>query len=239
MKVNLIMPMGGAGTRFAEKGYELPKPMMDLNGIPFFYWASQSLMGHMDIATTTFVILKEHADKYELDDKIKSYFSDANIVYLDEVLNGAVMTCLEGVKTIGNDYPVIFCDCDLMFVSDALYDYYKEDTVDAEGTIVTFKSSEDRFSYVRLGDDGYVVETAEKEVISDNAICGAYGFANKDIFMRTALKYMSKCPYDEYYMSGLFNILIAGGMKVRSFEVDEMVSFGTPEEYEVAKDILT
>ena len=50
---------------------------------------------------------------------------------------------------------------------------------------------------------------------------------------------MSKCPYDEYYMSGLFNILIADDMKVRVFDVDEIVSFGTPEEYEVALDVLT
>ncbi len=239
MKVNLIMPMAGAGSRFALKGYDVPKPMMDLNGIPFFYWASQSLMGHMEIETTTFVILREHADNFGLDLKIKGYFADANIVYLDEVLNGAVMTCMEGAKTIGNDYPVIFCDCDLMFVCDSLYDYYKADSLDAQGTLVTFKSSEDSYSYVRLGDDGFVAETAEKQVISEDAICGAYGFASKDVFMRAALKYMSKCPYDEYYMSGLFNILISQDMKVRSFTVDEMVSFGTPEEYEVALGILT
>ena len=37
MKTHLIMPMGGAGSRFANSGYMLPKPLIEIEGKPFFF----------------------------------------------------------------------------------------------------------------------------------------------------------------------------------------------------------
>ena len=42
-KIHLIMPMGGGGTRFGNKGFDVPKPIIGLQGKPFFYWASKSV----------------------------------------------------------------------------------------------------------------------------------------------------------------------------------------------------
>ena len=32
--MNILIPMAGAGSRFSEAGYDLPKPLIDVNGIP-------------------------------------------------------------------------------------------------------------------------------------------------------------------------------------------------------------
>ena len=64
MKLNLIMPMGGGGTRFLKQGYTLPKPLITIYGKPFFYWATQSISKFVDLKSLTFVVLKEHVDKY-------------------------------------------------------------------------------------------------------------------------------------------------------------------------------
>jgi hypothetical protein len=45
-----------------------------------------------------------------------------------------------------------------------------------------------RFSYVAYGADGYVNRTVEKEVISSDAICGAYYFSNKEILEKATKK---------------------------------------------------
>ncbi|MBR1913312.1 MAG: efflux RND transporter permease subunit, partial [Lachnospiraceae bacterium] len=245
-RVNLVFPMGGAGTRFLGEDFELPKPLIDLNGEPFFKRAADSLVGHMRYERLVFVVLKEHIEKYEIDKKIHEYYPDAKIVSLKKVLPGAVMTAMEGAKAIHNDLPVIFTDCDLMFTCEAMYDYYKADRYDCEGTLLTFRSELDRYSYVETGEwtdeDGNTVniakKTAEKEVISERAITGAYGFKNASIFLSAAEKYIKNCPYDEYYMSGIYNEMIEAGRRIRVFDTDTFRSFGTPEEYEEARKEL-
>ena len=59
-KLHLIMPMGGRGYRFFKDGYSMPKPLIELNGKPFFYWSAQSVMKFVDVADISFVGLQEN-----------------------------------------------------------------------------------------------------------------------------------------------------------------------------------
>ncbi len=231
MKINLVMPMGGAGTRVLNNGFDCPKPLLDLKGRPFFAWAADSVRTHMDLCGITYVVLQDHIDRFSIDKRILEYDPGAQIRVLPEVLNGAVLTCMEGAKAIQNEAPVIFCDCDLMFTSESLYEYYGADSIDADGTLVTFRSELPRYSFIRRDEEGFVAETVEKKVISNEAICGAYGFGNKEIFLRYAEQYLTECSYQEFFMSGVYNLMVSDGRKVRAFETDTFISFGTPEEY--------
>ena len=235
MKTNLIMPMGGAGTRFLKGGIKCPKPLIDLKGQPFFKRACDSLYGYLELKSLTFVVLREHVEEFDIDKKILEYYPEAKIVVLPHVLNGAVLTAMEGAKSLDNDEPVIFCDCDLSFKCEALYDFYNAPGFKADGSLLTFKSDLDRYSYVRIDENtGFAAETKEKVVISDNAITGAYGFKNAKLFLDAAERYMESCEYEEYFMSGIYNLLIEDGRKISVFTVDETLNFGTPEEYEEA-----
>ena len=97
-KIHLIMPMGGGGTRFSNNGFEVPKPLIELQGKPFFYWAVQSVVKYVDVQDIIFVVLQEHIDKHQIDSRIREYYPDAVVHIIPEVLNGAVLTCCEGVK---------------------------------------------------------------------------------------------------------------------------------------------
>ncbi len=245
MSINLVMPMGGAGTRFANLGYECPKPLIEIGGRHFFEYAADSIAKHCDIAGITFVVLKDHIDRFNIDREIKKYAPGAEIIVLDHVLKGAVLTCMKGAEILKNGLPVIFCDCDLMFTSEMLYAYLRGDRENTaypvgelKGWLMTFENSDGRFSYVKTDEKGYVTMTAEKDPISNRAVCGAYGFANKDLFLEYAGKYMDRCPYNEYFMSGVYNLMAEEGMNIGEFPVDDFLSFGTPEEYENAKKVL-
>jgi NDP-sugar pyrophosphorylase family protein len=245
MSINLIMPMGGAGTRFANLGYECPKPLIEMGGRHFFEYAADSIRDYCDILSITFVVLKDHIDRFSIDREILKYAPEAKIVVLDHVLNGAVLTCMRGAESIENDKPLIFCDCDLMFRSESLYAYLSGDGKqgfytpgELQGWLMTFESTDPRFSFVKTDEEGYVTETAEKKAISNRAVCGAYGFADKELFLSFAEKYMDRCPYKEYFMSGVYNLMIEEGNKIGEFPVEDFLSFGTPEEYEKAKDFL-
>ena len=96
--INLIIPMAGGGTRFKKEGIEMPKPLINLNGKPFFFWATQSIVKFLKVEKLIFIVLKEHVEKYEIDKKILEYYPEAQLKVIDKVLNGAVLTCLEGVE---------------------------------------------------------------------------------------------------------------------------------------------
>lgn len=228
MKFHLIQPMGGGGTRFCGSEV-MPKPLIDLQGKPFFYWSTISLSGSELLEDITYVILQEHADKFQLDTKIKKYFPDSNIKYLEKILNGAVLTSMEGVEDIQDNLPIIFNDCDHAFKCRDFFDYLEKNG-DADGGLLTFKSNEPKFSYIQY-DDGKIVGTIEKEVVSNDAICGAYYFKDKATFLKYANRYLKNCNYSEFFMSGVYNEMCKDGLNIVKFETDLHLSFGTPQEY--------
>ena len=235
MKVHLVMPMGGAGSRFQRNGYELPKPIIEIEGRPFFYWAVRSIEKYVDLEDLTFVVLQDHVTRFALDNLIYQYFPSAEIVIVPEVTPGPVFTCLEGLKNIQDDKPVVFNDCDHMFRSTELNNMLAEATMDIDGALVTFESRIPHFSYVRYNDNGTICGTVEKEVVSDRAICGAYIYKSAELFRNVAKEYLLNCPYKESFLSGMYNVMCNHDMKVKDYHLDFHVEFGTPEEYEVAK----
>lgn len=236
-KVHLIMPMGGAGSRFFKNGFVMPKPLIEINNKPFFYWATRSISKYVELEDLTFVVLQEHIDDFGIDKSIKKYFPNANIVIIPQLLNGAVLTCIEGVKTIVDDNPIIFNDCDHAFLCSSFNDFCNAGDFDnIDGALLTFISEDPKFSFLELDDNQNVIRTIEKVVISDKAICGAYYFKNKEIFLNNAMEYLKECNYSEYFMSGVYNTMIKNKLIIKNFTVDNHLPFGTPEEYEVAKD---
>jgi len=233
-KVHLIMPMGGKGTRFFKNGYITPKPLIEINGKPFFYWATKSITKFVDIKDLTFAILQEHIDEFNIDKEILKYFPNAKIVVLKEVLNGAVLTCLEAIKNIEDDLPILFNDCDHLFISSNLNNYCNEGNFNIDGGLLTFKSNNEAYSYIKLDENNNIVGTKEKEVISNYAIGGLYYFGNKKIFEENTNKYLKKCNYSEYFLSGVYNIMAEQKCQIKNFITDEYLSFGTPEEYKIA-----
>lgn len=236
-KLHLIMPMGGAGSRFFKNGFVMPKPLIEINGRPFFYWATMSIKRYVDIADLTFVVLQEHIDEFYIDCEIQKWFSEARIEVIPRVLPGAVMTCLEGLRNIHDDQPVLFNDCDHMFCCAAFNDVVNGGNWDFDGALLTFRSDQPQFSYVRYAEDGKtVIGTVEKEVVSGQAICGAYMVRNADIFRRMADQYLEECSYSEYFVSGIYNVMCREKMIIRNYEVDFHVPFGTPAEYKTAQN---
>ena len=233
-KLHLIMPMGGRGYRFFKDGYSMPKPLIELNGKPFFYWSAQSVMKFIDVADISFVVLKEHIESFGIDRKIKEYYPQARIVVIPEVLPGAVMTCLEGVKGLG-DGPLLFNDCDHMFICRGFNEFCSAgDFSSPDAALLTFTSDEPKYSFAKLSENGRVLYTVEKQAVSRHAICGAYYFSCAERFVAAAEKYLTSCSYEEFFMSGVYNVLIENGADVKVFETDVHISFGTPEEYAAA-----
>ena len=74
-RIHLIMPMGGAGSRFFKDGYSIPKPLIEIQGKPFLYWSTMSILKYLEVKDLTFIVLQEHIDKHRFD----GYNMDASI----------------------------------------------------------------------------------------------------------------------------------------------------------------
>jgi len=240
--LNIVIPLGGKGERFRNQHIVTPKPLVQLQGFPFFYWSAKSITTFYPAATLTFVVLEDHCKTHQIDTQILTYFPKATIVRLPHVLDGPVHTCLAGVQHIQNDCPVVFNDCDHILYSQKLtqllhntnYQLSSDNTV--AGLLLTFFADGPQHSYCKVNANGEVVETAEKQVISNHAICGAYLFKDSALFKKYAALYLKESRTTEYFMSGLYNTLIKHNENVRHLSIDFDISFGTPSDFENAKD---
>ncbi len=239
-KLYLIMPMAGGGTRFEREGFDLPKPLISLHEKPFFWWATESISKNVELAGITFVVLREHVQKHHIDEIIKQYYPNAKIVVLDNVLNGAVLTCMEGIKNSPQNVPLLFNDCDHLFRCRGFEDFCKFDVDsyhDVDGALLTFKSDNPAYSYVSYDENGKVNGTLEKKVVSNDAICGAYYFKNSDTFVEAYNIYMKECNYSEYFVSGLYNVMANTSKNICVFDTELHIPFGVPEEYTIAQNM--
>lgn len=236
MKTHLIMPMGGAGSRFYKNGYMRPKPLIEIHGKPFFYWSAMSILKYIPNTDLTFVVLKKHMDEFGIDGKIRGCFPDAQIKALPELLPGPVYTALEGVHDLMDDAPVIINDCDHMFCCQRFNELMNGASFPYDGMLLTFESDRPQYSYVRYDGSGRIIDTVEKQVVSSHAICGAYTFRSAALFREAASEYIQQGSDGEKFMSGVYSVLCGRGMKLTDYLLDFHVEFGTPEEYESAKD---
>ena len=104
-----------------------------------------------------------------------------------------------------------------------------------DGVLGAFTSEEPRFSFAALDDDGFVTKTAEKEVISSNALTGLYHFTHpKDFFEAADFAFANnETIKGEYYIAPLYNHLIRKGRRLIVDVADEVNILGTPDELEI------
>ena len=235
--LHIVMPMAGEGSRFKKEGWKTPKPLIELNGKPLFLHAISSVTAPGIELKYSFIVRQDHIDGYHIDKGIKDILPDANVFSVAKTTRGAVETCLIAEPSISDDDAVIVMDCDLEFRSkqflDIIYKILNLPLSEAEGgALVSFESTDSRYSYAALDEDGYVKQTAEKEPISNHALCGAYFFSTGERFKQIAHKLLEEPEFKkpEYYVSLLYNYLLNDGEKVQLASMEEYYSYGTPEE---------
>ncbi len=232
--LHIIMPMAGEGSRFRDAGWTTPKPLIELKGKPLFMRAIESVKVDGAPMKYSFIVRQEHIDKYAVDKGIREIIPDAMVYSVVKTTRGAVETCLVAEEGIGDDDAVVVMDCDLEFSSEA-YSRIIEESLRSDnasgGALVSFESDLPKYSYAELDEKGNVTRTAEKEVISSHALCGAYFFASGREFKEAAHRLLA-APMEkpEFYVSLLYNSLLAAGDEVKLAPMEIYRSYGTPEE---------
>ena len=185
----------------------------------------------------SFIVRQEHIDNQHIDRLIKDILPSARVFSVLKTTRGAVETCLVAEPAIDDEDAVVVMDCDLEFRSRRYNELVAAalavpaDEADG-GALVSFESDNPRYSYAQVDDEGRVLRTAEKEPISSHALCGAYFFGSGKDFKRIAHQLIDDGTHGkpEFYVSLLYNYLLAEGKVVRLATMEEYYSYGTPEE---------
>ena len=226
--LNVLIPMAGLGSRFKEAGYVFPKPLVEVNGKPMIQAVVESLGVN---AKYTYIVQKEHYEKYSLSYLLNLITPDCNIVQVDGITEGAAVTCLLAKNYINNNSPLIMANSDQIVEWNSRQFVYDLMTKNADGGIATFKSTHPKWSYARVDSSGLVVEVAEKKPISDIATVGIYYWKHGSDFVKYAEEMISKDirTNNEFYVCPVFNEAIADNKRIFTSDIKKMWGVGTPE----------
>jgi NDP-sugar pyrophosphorylase family protein len=229
--MNVVIPMAGRGSRFVRAGFDRPKPLIDVLGKPMYAWAVDSLPIHL-ASRLVFVCLSEHLDRWPLAEDIHARYGRVSIVPISEVTAGQLCTVLAARECLEPAKPLIVHNADTAFRS-RIVDSLKLLEHGAAGLIGVFHAEGTHWSFARADDAGHVLETAEKQRISDWATTGLYCFAETSAFLADAEAEIANGlggNISEFYVAPLFNRMIARGDDIRIDVAHNVWPLGTPEE---------
>jgi len=220
-KLNVLIPMAGAGSRFEKAGYTFPKPLIEVKKKPMIQVVIENL--NID-ANYIYVVQKSHREKYNLDTLLGLLTPGCKIVEVDGITEGAACTALLAKEHINNDNPLFFANSDQFVEWDSNEFMYKMQETDADGGIVTFNATHPKWSFAKVNEQGLVTEVAEKNPISDIATVGYYYWKQGSDFVKYAEQMIDKNirVNNEFYVCPVFNQAIESGLPIRTFNTEGM-----------------
>ncbi len=230
------MPLAGNGQRFFDAGYEVPKPLIDINGTPMFKRVIDNLGFDFD-DDITFIVQEQHVIHYQIDAKLRNYYPDAKLIITPGLTDGAATTVRLSTNVFMSD-PFMVANCDQLMVWDKskLTDLIKEDKWKG-GIIPCFKPKHNQpiHSYVKVNEDNEVIDLKEKKLISDIATVGVYYFDDESKWCMAYedMKKANDKTNNEYYLAPTYNYLKE---KSTILMIDEMIGMGTPTELDLLKN---
>lgn len=210
--LNIVIPMAGRGSRFANAGYTDPKPMIPVHGIPMIRLVIENLRParpHRFI----FICQREHYHAYGLDTRLAEWVPNSEVVLLDGITEGAACTVLAARALIEDSAPLMIANSD-QYVDIAIDAYLNDmDARGLDGIIMTMKASDPKWSFAATDANGFVTHVAEKKPISDDATVGIYNFARGSDFVggADAMIAADERVNGEFYVAPVYNRLVAGG----------------------------
>jgi len=231
--MKILIPMAGEGSRFSNKGYKFPKPLVDVEGKPMIQRVVENFKFDCEFI---FLVRKKHLQEYEGLWNTLRVISNykCTIVEVDSLTEGAACTALLAEKYIN-------CDEDILIAnSDQIIDYQIENFKTlknltlVDGIVFTFNATHPKWSFVKVL-DGFITDVAEKNPISNIATCGIYWYRHGSDFVSCAKKMISENTRvnGEFYIAPVYNELIKKGKTIIPFYVNKMHGIGTPEDLEV------
>ena len=239
----LLLPMAGRGSRFEQEGYSLPKPLLEVNNLPMIIQAVNCLP---QSDNNVFMCLEDHIQDFDIDTKLSKYYPNTRVVAINETTQGQASTCQIGIDEVGIDLqsPILISACDngVYYDSQKYLDMVNDTSIDI--IVWTFRNNQasktnpNAYAWLDVDENGFVKHVSCKNFIYEDpltthAIVGTMFFRKCEYFTKG---YGSNVNEDirtngEFYVDDVLNQNIKNGLKVKVFEVEHYICWGTPNDF--------
>lgn len=236
-KIDVVITMGGLGSRFRKAGYTVPKYMIEAKGKTLFEWSMISLDGYKrDVNQYIFIAMKEEGIDMEgfIKEKCqKLEIVNYHLILLDYLTDGQATTATLAEKYWNKEHALLIYNIDTYVEPGQM----NSEELKGDGFIPCFKAEGDHWSFVRLDEQERVVEIKEKQRISDHCTLGAYYFKTCGLYKKLYDEYYSEeknLVKGEKYVAPLYDYLLSKGGEIYISDIapERVHVLGTPEELE-------
>jgi|TARA_B110000014_G_C19965689_1_gene499851 dTDP-glucose pyrophosphorylase len=158
----------------------------------------------------------------------------SNIISIDYETRGTVETILEARKLIDNDEELLISDTDhyLLWNPDNFNKKIRTQNIDACVMVFPEPMSTTTASYLKLNEDNYVIEAAEKNPISTIASVGVHYFKKGSDFVKYSNQMIeSNISYkNEFYVTPVYNFMVKDNKKIITSPIKKMWPLGSDKE---------
>ena len=235
--MNIVITMGGLGSRFRKVGYNLPKYMIKVKGLTLFEWSIKSLEAFKNDKFIFVVKREDNAFEFISEKCKENDIVNYSVVEIEKLTSGQAETVLFASSKWNENEELFIYNIDTYVDSGILSPIY----IKGDGFIPCFKADGTHWSFVKLDNNRRAIEVREKNRISNNCSIGAYYFKTCRLYIDIYQKYYSKnnnMEKNERYIAPMYNVMIDNGMEVYIQDIPYSCVhvLGTPEEVEAFKN---
>ncbi len=247
--MRILIPMAGAGRRFADAGYKTHKPFL-----PTYDWGSGRLLPMVVCAVNQLpgvapggenIIFIDRPFHRVLggEDEIKRYFPGASFVTAETLTEGQACSCLLARSLLDPGEELLIAGCDNGMVLDA--GRFEGMSKTADELVFTYRhnaavlKNPDAYGWVKVDAEGNIQGLSIKKRLSDNpmedhAVVATFYFRKAAYFLEAADKMIRENDRvnGEFYVDKVAEHILGLGMRSKVFEIDRYIGWGTPEDYE-------
>lgn len=221
--MRLVVLMAGDSAVFEVAGHKYPKNLVEIDGEPLVQRVIDGLTPVIERASHSVFLLREEENRrHHTDDVIRLLAPEAEVVGVPALSSGAACTALHAISHIDREEPLLVFNGDQVLEADVagIVAGFESDGLD--GGVITFDAVHPRWSYVRQGADGLIVEAAEKRPISRLATAGTYWFRRGGDFIDGAMAMIRKDASVDgaFYVCPVYNELILRGLRIGSQHIE-------------------
>ena len=220
--MRMVVLMAGDDAMFEVAGARYPKNLVEIDGEPLVQRVIDGLRDTLQASSRALFLIRDEENRHHhTGEVIRLLAPEAEVVAVPQRTSGAACTALHAVAQIARDEPLVVFNGDQVVNAPLPEILGGFERAGLDGGVVTFDAVHPRWSFVRCGPDGLVVEAAEKRPISRLATAGTYWFARGGDFIDGAMAMIRKgaAVDDAFYICPVYNELILAGGRIGTHHI--------------------
>ena len=249
MQGRILIPMAGAGQRFADAGYTVNKTAIMTEDRatwqekPLVVCATKDLPGVAADGSNVIYVDRNFHQTDGVEDAIRAWYPQAAFITVDHLTEGQACTCMLAEPYLDPEQPLLIAGCDNGMDIDR--DAFDALTKECDCIVFTYRHNEavlanpNAYGWMIADADGNITGTSIKKAISDSpmedpAVVATFWFRRAAVFIEATKKMIAENDRinGEFYVDQTVKHVLDLGYRAKIFDIDRYVGWGTPADYE-------